>query len=90
MTKSERRNLRREKRKLRRERKREKRRREKRRKRKMKQQTNNKNRQKRSPGYIQKNYIDSCDWPQCNRSCPKLKDPETGNFFDHANSIDVI
>jgi hypothetical protein len=22
--------------------------------------------------------VDSCTWPHCNRSCPKLKNPETG------------
>jgi hypothetical protein len=26
--------------------------------------------------------VDSCTWPQCNPSCPKLKNPETGEQFD--------
>jgi len=26
--------------------------------------------------------IDSCTWPHCNPSCPKLKNPETGELFD--------
>ena len=25
-------------------------------------------------------YIDECTWPNCNRSCPKLKNPTTGKF----------
>ena len=24
--------------------------------------------------------VDSCTWPHCNPSCPKLKNPETGEF----------
>ena len=24
--------------------------------------------------------VDNCSWPHCNRSCPKLKNPETGEF----------
>lgn len=26
-------------------------------------------------------YIDTCSWPHCNRSCPKLKNPETGKLW---------
>lgn len=25
--------------------------------------------------------LDSCSWPQCNRDCPKLHNPFTGNFL---------
>lgn len=27
-------------------------------------------------------HVDTCSWPQCNRSCPKLHNPLTGEEMD--------
>ena len=34
----------------------------------------------RSPAKCQLKHVDVCSWPQCNRSCPKLHNPLTGNI----------
>ena len=34
--------------------------------------------------------IDRCSWPHCNRSCPKLKNPDTGMFQFMFSSLFVV
>lgn len=74
---------RKERRKLRRQEKRHKRRERKRQRRRKMMKKNKKNkREKRSSSQCRTKFIDSCSWPHCNRSCPKLKNPETGQEID--------
>lgn len=35
-------------------------------------------------------YIQSCTWPQCNNSCPKLQNPVTGNVPKSLNHVRPI
>ena len=92
LTREEKRKLKRERRRQRKMEKRQKRklrkkqRREQKRKNRKQQRKNvakNESRNKRSSPNLQcpakAKYIDNCGWPHCNRSCPKLKNPETGN-----------
>ena len=90
LTREEKRKLKRERRRLRKMEKRQKRllrkkqRREQRRKNRKQSRKNMKknesSRNKRSTHNLQcpSKYVDNCGWPHCNRSCPKLKNPETG------------
>jgi hypothetical protein len=34
-----------------------------------------------SSGQCSMKHVDTCSWPQCNRSCPKLHNPLTGQFY---------
>jgi len=34
------------------------------------------------PARCQQKHVDTCSWPQCNRSCPKLHNPLTGEEMD--------
>ena len=38
-------------------------------------------RRKRSGGTCRSKLVDTCSWPQCNRSCPKLHNPVTGQHL---------
>ncbi len=46
---------------------------------KLEQERRRLERQKRDVGTCQMKHVDKCSWPQCNRSCPKLHNPVTGN-----------
>lgn len=80
LTKEQRRELRRERKRLKKLAKR--RRRLLRQQERKKNKKNNSNRSARSitssSQQCRTKFIDSCSWPHCNRSCPKLKNPETG------------
>ena len=82
LSKKERRKLRRaERRRRKKERKSLKQRRQERKERQRKQKNKKSTRHKRNVQCRTK-YIDTCSWPHCNRSCPKLKNPETGQEID--------
>lgn len=34
--------------------------------------------------------IDRCSWPHCNRSCPKLKNPDTGKSRNQLNNNKIV
>ena len=68
--------LRKERRRAKRQRRKEQRRLRRQRKKNLKKQR--KTRSTMSPSTCRTKYIDTCSWPTCNRSCPKLKNPKTG------------
>ena len=56
---------------------------------KKKKQNSRKTRSTISPSTCRTKYIDTCSWPNCNRSCPKIKNPKTGKFQRYL-SIDLV
>lgn len=81
LTKEQRRELRRERKRLRKMAKRRRRLLRQQEKKKKKKKSNRSTRSiSGGSGQCRTKFIDSCSWPHCNRSCPKLKNPETGKL----------